>query len=112
MAYTLNMWPKLKRCFNYGTRRIVQQSCRELDAPGCTRPQELMQIGSAKAGPKVAAILSVVESCKRLRIPVNDYMLGVLSGMSSRTITDLRISPPPDGLLSARTGDRWPYAYP
>ena len=30
-------------------------------------------IGSQHAGPKVAAILSIVESCRRLKIPLRDY---------------------------------------
>jgi hypothetical protein len=29
-----------------------------------------------QAGPKVAAILSVVESCRRLQVPVRDYFHG------------------------------------
>ncbi len=32
-----------------------------------------IHIGSPQAGPKVAAILSVVESCRRLQVPVRDY---------------------------------------
>src|SRR5580700_5595004 len=39
---------------------------------------------SVKSGPKVAAILSVVESCRRLGLPVKDYLLAVLPGMSQR----------------------------
>ena len=32
-----------------------------------------LHIGSPQAGPKVAAILSAVESCRRLQVPVRDY---------------------------------------
>ena len=31
-----------------------------------------LHVGSAWSGPKIAAILSVVESCRRLRVPVKD----------------------------------------
>jgi transposase len=41
-------------------------------------------MGSAKSGPKVAAIFSVVESCRRLGIPVKDYLSAVLPGRSQR----------------------------
>jgi transposase len=41
-------------------------------------------VGSAQAGPKIAAILSVVESCRWLQVPVKDYLLAVLPGMSQR----------------------------
>ncbi len=48
-----------------------------------------LHVGSAQSGPKVAAILSVVESCRRLSVPVKDYLLAVLPGMSQRTLSQL-----------------------
>ena len=36
-----------------------------------------VHIGSAQAGPKIAAILSIVESCRRLKLPVHDYLAAV-----------------------------------
>jgi hypothetical protein len=41
-------------------------------------------VGSAKSGPKVAAIISVVESCRRLDLPVKEYLLAVLPGLNHR----------------------------
>jgi transposase len=38
--------------------------------------------GSAQAGPKIAAILSVVESCRRLKLCVRDYLMAILPGLS------------------------------
>jgi hypothetical protein len=35
-----------------------------------------LQIGSERAGPKVAALLSVLESCKPPRVNVGEYLLG------------------------------------
>jgi transposase len=35
-------------------------------------------VGSEQAGPKVAAILSVVETCRRLKVPVREYLAWVL----------------------------------
>jgi len=40
-----------------------------------------IHIGSQQAGPKVAAILSVVETCRRINIPVRDYLAAVLPGL-------------------------------
>jgi hypothetical protein len=34
----------------------------------------------------VAAILSVVESCRRLRIPVRDYLNDILPGLADKPI--------------------------
>jgi hypothetical protein len=41
-----------------------------------------IHIGSQQAGPKVAAILSVVETCRRIDIPVRDYLAAVLPGLA------------------------------
>jgi transposase len=55
----------------------------------CTRAHKRknwLHVGSVKAGPKVAAILSVIESCRRLRAPVKDYLSAVLPGLDCRTL--------------------------
>jgi transposase len=48
-----------------------------------------IHIGSSQAGPKVAAILSVVESCRRLKLPVRDYLAAVVPGLAGRPIQHL-----------------------
>ena len=48
-----------------------------------------IRIGSSQAGPKVAAILSVVESCRRLKLPVRNYLAAVLPGLADRPIQRL-----------------------
>ena len=45
-----------------------------------------LHIGSPQAGPKVAAILSVVESCRRLEISVRDYFSTILPGIADLPI--------------------------
>jgi hypothetical protein len=40
-----------------------------------------IHVGSEQAGPKVAAILSVVETCRRLKVPVREYLASVLPGL-------------------------------
>lgn len=47
-----------------------------------------IHVGSVEAGPKVAAILSVVETCKRLAIPVREYLADVLPGMADRKMAE------------------------
>jgi len=41
-----------------------------------------IHIGSPQAGPKVVAILSVVESCRRLKLPARDYLAAILPGLA------------------------------
>ncbi len=43
-----------------------------------------IHVGSPQAGPKIAAILSVVESCRRLKLSVRDYLAAVLPGLADR----------------------------
>ena len=94
VAYTLNMWPKLRRCFDYGHVELSNNVAENSMRPVALGRKNWLHVGSAKAGPKVAAILSVVESCKRMRIPVKDYMLDVLPGMASRTVSEAaRLTP-------------------
>jgi len=45
-----------------------------------------LHLGSKEAGPKVAAIFSVIESCRRLQIPVREYLAHVLPGLANRSI--------------------------
>ncbi len=51
--------------------------------------QDRLSVGSSQAGPKIAAILSVVESCRRLKLPVRDYLAAVLPGLASVPIRRL-----------------------
>jgi transposase len=48
-----------------------------------------IHIGSPRAGHKVAAILSVVESCRRLKISVRDYLAAILPGLADLPIKHL-----------------------
>ena len=43
----------------------------------------------ARAGPKIAAILSIVESCRRLKLPVRNYLAAVLPGLADLPIQRL-----------------------
>lgn len=49
-------------------------------------------MGSVQAGPKIAAIISVVESCRRLGVPVKDYFLDVLPGTNRRKLSEVRLT--------------------
>ena len=45
-----------------------------------------IHIGSPEAGPRVAAILSLVETCRRLAVPVRQYPADVLPGLADISI--------------------------
>jgi hypothetical protein len=82
--YTLNMWLKLKRCFDHAEVELSNNIAENSMRPVALGRKNWLHVGSAKAGPKVAAIVSVVESCRRLGLPVKDYLLAMLPGMSRR----------------------------
>jgi hypothetical protein len=47
-----------------------------------------IHVGSKEAGPRVAAIISVVATCRRLKIPVRDYLGSVPPGLGGFPITE------------------------
>ena len=48
-----------------------------------------LHLGSKEAGPKIAAIFSIVESCRKLGVPIRKYLADVLPGLADRSIQDL-----------------------
>ena len=52
----------------------------KLDAVGRAGTQELDARGKRQSRAKVAAMLSIVESCRRREVPLRDYLLAVLPG--------------------------------
>jgi transposase len=88
-AYTLNMWAKLRRCFDYGEVELSNNLAENSMRPVALGRKNWLHVGSAQAGPKVAAILSVVESCRRLDVPLRDYLAAVLPGLNRRTLSEV-----------------------
>jgi transposase len=43
-----------------------------------------IHLGSLESGPKVAAIVSVIESCHRLGFPIRQYLADVVPGLANR----------------------------
>jgi hypothetical protein len=48
-----------------------------------------LHVGSERAGPRVTAIISIVESCRRLSIPVRNYLISVLPGLADFPINQM-----------------------
>jgi transposase len=88
-AYTLNMWAKLRRCFDYAEVELSNNLAENSMRPVALGRKNWLHVGSAQAGPKVAAILSVVESCRRLGAPVTEYLMDILPGMNRRKLSEV-----------------------
>lgn len=87
VSYTLNMWPKLRRCFDYAEVELSNNLAENSMRPIALGRKNWLHVGSAQSGPKVAAIVSIVESCRRLGVPVKEYLLAVLPGMARRNLS-------------------------
>ncbi len=87
--YALTLWEKLTRFLDYPELELSTNLAENSMRPVALGRKNWLHIGSPQAGPKVAAILSVVESCRRLRISVRDYMAAVLPGLADRPIRRL-----------------------
>src|SRR6266702_3123606 len=85
-TYTVKLWKKLT-CFLQYPELELSNNLAENSMRGVALGRKnWIHIGSQQAGPRVAAILSVVESCRRLRIPVRDYLNEILPGLANRSI--------------------------
>ena len=87
--YALTLWRKLTRFLEYPELELSNNLAENSMRPVALGRKNWIHIGSPQAGPKVAAILSVVESCRRLKLPVRDYLAAVLPGFADLPIRRL-----------------------
>lgn len=87
--YTLNQWDRLARCLDYPQVELSNNWAENSMRPVALGRKNWIHIGSPQAGPKIAAILSVVESCRRRKIPVRTYLEAILPGLADVPIQRL-----------------------
>ncbi|MGC2185830.1 MAG: transposase, partial [Terriglobales bacterium] len=80
---------KLTRFLEYPELELSTNLAENSMRPVALGRKNWMHIGSPLAGPKVAAIFSVVESCRRLKVSVRDYFSTILPGLASLPIQRL-----------------------
>jgi transposase len=85
-SYTLALWSKLTRFLEYPELELSNNLAENSMRPIAVGRKNWIHIGSPQAGPKVAAIQSVVESCRRMKIPVREYLAAVLPGLNNLSI--------------------------
>jgi transposase len=87
-TYALKQWERLERYASAGHGVVeIDNNWAENAMRGVALGRKnWLQIGSESAGPKVAAILSVLESCKRLGISAREYLLEVLPQLSYEAV--------------------------
>ena len=82
VRYTLALWPRLTRFLEYPELELSNNLAENSMRPIALGRKNWIHLGSPQAGPKVAAIISVVETCRRLQIPIRDYLAAVLPGLA------------------------------
>jgi transposase len=87
--YAITLWKKLTRFLEYPELELSNNLAENSMRPVALGRRNWIHIGSPQAGLKVAAILSVVESCRRLKLPVRDYLAAVLPGFADLPIRHL-----------------------
>ena len=82
-TYTLGIWKRLIRFLDYPELELSNNLAENSMRPIAVGRGNWIHIGSEQAGPRVAAIVSVIESCRRLHIPVRKYLADILPGLAN-----------------------------
>ena len=75
--YALGQWSRLEEYLRDGRLEIDNNWCEGGIRPLALGRKNWLHIGSEQAGPKVAAITSIVETCRRLDINLRRYLRDV-----------------------------------
>ena len=84
--YTLTLWSRLTRFLDYPVLELSNNLAENAIRPIALGRRNWIHIGSKEAGPRVAAIVSVVETCRRLKIHIRDYLGSVLPGLADSSM--------------------------
>ena len=89
VSYTLARWEKLTRFMQYPVVELSTNWAENSMRPISIGRRNWLHIGSKEAGPKIAAIFSIVESCRKLGVPIRQYLADILPGLADRSIQSL-----------------------
>ena len=86
LSYTLTLWHKLTRFLEHPELELSNNLAENSMRGVALGRKNWIHVGSEQAGPKVAAILSVVETCRRLKLPIREYLADVLPGLGDAPV--------------------------
>jgi len=81
--YTLTLWHKLTRFLEHPQLELSNNLAENSMRPIALGRKNWIHLGSEQAGPKIAAILSTMETCRRLDVPVRNYLAYVLPQLAN-----------------------------
>ena len=87
--YTLKRWVELTRFIEHPVIELSTNWAENSMRPVAIGRRNWLHLGSKEGGPKIAAIFSIVESCRKLSVPIRQYLTDVLPGLADRSIHEL-----------------------
>jgi hypothetical protein len=87
--YTLKRWVELTQFLDHPIIELSTNWAENSMRPIAIGRKNWLHLGSKEAGPKIAAIFSIVESCRKLDVPIRKYLADVLPGMADCSIQSL-----------------------
>jgi hypothetical protein len=87
--YTLSYWSKLTVFLKHPELELRTNLAEDAMRSITIGRKNWLHLGSKESGPKIAAIFSVVESCRQFNIPIRKYLGDVLPGLANRSIQSL-----------------------
>jgi transposase len=87
--YAMGQWAKLERYLEHGEVEIDNNPAERSIKPVAIGRKNWLHFGSKEAGPNIAAILSVIETCHRLKISAREYLLEVLPRLANETTSQV-----------------------
>jgi hypothetical protein len=81
--YTLTLWTRLSHFLEYPELELSNNLAENAMRPVALGRRNWIHVGSKEAGPRVAAIISIVETCRRLSLPLRAYLGSVLPGLAN-----------------------------
>ena len=100
--YALRIWQRLEVFLDNGAVEADTNLAENAMRPVALGRKNWLHIGDEKAGPKIAAILSVLATCERLGIDAREYLADVLPRLGQTStgqvasLTPQAWQPPPD----------------
>ena len=85
--YALGQWNRMEEYLKDGQIEIDNNWCEGAMRPIAIGRKNWLHIGDETAGPKIAAIISIVETCRRLDIKLREYLGDVLPKLGNWPIT-------------------------
>jgi hypothetical protein len=89
IRYTLKRWVELTQFLKHPVVELSTNWAENSMRPIAIGRRNWLHVGSKEAGPKIAALFSIVESCRKLGVPIRQYLADVLPGLAKRSIQAL-----------------------